>query len=222
MREASSLVLKVLGTYQFPPDALQSAIDNYRTDQIREMNFYKGRLGQPLPECLHRPEPLYVIDRAETGQRWIFMEDLGDSIPGPEQSVGDSLRAVANLAALHAQWWERADLLDRHDWLAPVTQDTTLWEGLAREQMASNLEEGRPASRPQASVHQRATGADSPARRRLEGHSLPGRVAAANSDTRRLRHAQLWVQGARRHGADGSRRLGPGGRRHARHGARPF
>ena len=137
---AASLVLKVLGTYQFPPDAPQAAIDRYRTDQIREMNFYKGRLERPLPECLHRPEPLYVIDRDEIGQRWIFMEDLGDFIPGPEQSIGDSLRAVTNLAALHAQWWERSDLLDRHDWLAPVTQDTTLWEGLAREQLESNLE----------------------------------------------------------------------------------
>lgn len=139
-KERSTLVLKVLGTYRFAPGSPQDAIDRYLTDQIREMKFYKGLLGRPLPECLHRPEPLYIIDRGVTGQRWIFMEDLGDFIPGPNQSVQDSLRAVANLAALHAQWWERTDLLDRHDWLAPVTQDTTLWEGLAREQLESNLE----------------------------------------------------------------------------------
>jgi hypothetical protein len=68
------------------------------------------------------------------------MEDLGAFIPGPAQSVEDSLRAVTNLAALHAQWWDRTDLLERYDWLAPVDQDATLWEGLARETMDSNFE----------------------------------------------------------------------------------
>lgn len=108
----SSIILRVLP----PVDAVMMLTGD--TDH-RELRAFEAGLYGMMPTCFHVPY-IHVIHRPERGQYWAFVEDVREDMArlGMTEALdGGTLRTIlSHLAAFHATFWERRDVLG-HPWL---------------------------------------------------------------------------------------------------------
>lgn len=97
----------------------------------REIFFYSrlaARSPVPTPRC-------YFAECDAAGNGLLLIEDLGhDGIGDMLEGATDAQAraAVENLAALHASWWESAELMET-DWLAPTLPPDDLLSDKVRQ-----------------------------------------------------------------------------------------
>jgi hypothetical protein len=100
------------------------------------LGFYEkeARIYHELADTLNTPRNYYSARNPEAVQYVILMEDvgtlrMGDQVAGA--SVGDADLLIREVAKLHAQWWESAEL-DALDWIpAPGAPQLKLAQGSA-------------------------------------------------------------------------------------------
>lgn len=115
-----------------PRDAVSTLIGDLRHREL--LAFTTGLLDE-MPDTFHHPY-LDVIHDEERGQFWAFLEDVTADM----QNVGivdalpdEKLRAIlAHLAAFHAHFWEREDVLSQ-PWLMSLRTPVDSWYQLIVE-----------------------------------------------------------------------------------------
>ena len=124
----SSMILR----RRAPRDAVSTLIGDL---DHRELLAFKHGLLDEMPDSFAHPY-LDVIHDPAHGQYWAFLED----VTGDMQTVGivdalpdDKIRAIlAHLAAFHAHFWDRVDVLDQ-PWLMSLRTPVDYWYRLIVE-----------------------------------------------------------------------------------------
>src|SRR3972149_6062433 len=108
----STMILRVLP----PMDAVMMLTGD--TDH-RELRAFETGLYQQVPKTFHIPY-LDIVHRPEQGQYWVFVEDVRPEMErlGMHAALPDgTIRLIlSHLAAFHAAFWQRSDILSQ-PWL---------------------------------------------------------------------------------------------------------
>lgn len=127
-RGTSSMILR----RRAPRDAVSTLIGDLRH---RELLAFETGLLDEMPRTFHHPY-LDVIHDEERGQFWAFLEDVSADIAnvGIVDALPDEkLRVIlAHLAAFHAHFWERDDVLSQ-PWLMSLRTPVDSWYRLIVE-----------------------------------------------------------------------------------------
>jgi hypothetical protein len=115
-----------------PRDAVSTVIGDF---DHRELLAFKTGLLDQLPPTFHHPY-LDVIHDSENGQFWAFLEDVSDDMQRlgivdalPDETVRTIL---SHLAAFHAKFYERRDVLAQ-PWLMSLRTPVDTWYRLVVE-----------------------------------------------------------------------------------------
>jgi thiamine kinase-like enzyme len=126
-----------------PRDAVSTLIGDL---QHRELLAFKTGLLDQLPATFHHPY-LDVIYDEKRGQFWAFLEDVSEDMARVgivDALPDDKLRTIlSHLAAFHARFWERHDILGQ-PWLMSLRTPVDSWYQLVVEVIDGVKEPSEP------------------------------------------------------------------------------